>query len=351
MKVFNSLIKRRFGIIYLFFAVFLVLSFITRTVLLIKSLSELSLTPFLLFKIYSVGLFFDVVAMTYWAIPFILYLVFVPDKIYQSKAHRPLLYLVFFVNIFLLLFSGVAEYYFFNEFSTRFNFIAADHLKYSHEVINNITESYPFYTIVGAIVVVSLILFLFLLRHLERTIQVKSSLKQRAKTGVVFLLLPLLFYLLVDISFSEISSNNFANELSSNGFYSLFASFRNKHIHYKTFYATQDNREVFRHLRALLEEKNSSFVTDDFFDITRTIKNEGKEKRLNVVVVMVESLSARFLGVFGNSKNLTPNLDLLAKHPLYEPARYRHENRSRAGGSYPVSAAFPGEVDHQTASQ
>jgi len=316
VKVFNSLIKSRFGILYLFFAVFLVLSFITRTILLIKSLSELSLTLFLLLKIYSVGLFFDVAAMTYWAIPFILYLVFVPDKIYQSKAHRHLLYLVFCANIFLLLFSGVAEYYFFDEFSTRFNFIAVDYLIYSHEVVNNIIESYPIFTIVGAIAVVSILLFLFLRRHLECSINVKSSLKNRGKTGVVFLLLPLLFYLFVDISFSEISSNNYANELSSNGIYNLFAAFRNNQIRYGTFYATRDNREVFRHLRALLEEKNSSFVTDDVFDITRTIKNEGKAKRLNVVVVMVESLSAHFLGVFGSSQNLTPNLDLLAKESI-----------------------------------
>ena len=51
MKVFNSLIKSRFGIFYLFFAVFFILSIITRTILLIKSLSELSLTPFLLSKV------------------------------------------------------------------------------------------------------------------------------------------------------------------------------------------------------------------------------------------------------------------------------------------------------------
>jgi len=51
MKVFNSLIKSRFGIFYLFFAVFFILSIITRTILLIKSLAELSLTPFLLSKV------------------------------------------------------------------------------------------------------------------------------------------------------------------------------------------------------------------------------------------------------------------------------------------------------------
>jgi len=73
---------------------------------------------------------------------------------------------------------------------------------------------------------------------------------------------------------------------------------------------------VFRHLRVLLEEKNSSFVTDDVFDITRTIKNKGKEKKLNVVVVMVESLSAHFLSAFGSSQNLTPNLNLLAKESI-----------------------------------
>jgi hypothetical protein len=42
----------------------------------------------------------------------------------------------------------------------------------------------------------------------------------------------------------------------------------------------------------------------------------GAEKQLNVILIMVESLSAEYMGTFGNKKNLTPNLDKLAHEGL-----------------------------------
>jgi len=37
-------------------------------------------------------------------------------------------------------------------------------------------------------------------------------------------------------------------------------------------------------------------VNDDPMDITREIRRDGAEKRLNVIVIVEESLSAEFLG-------------------------------------------------------
>lgn len=55
--------ENRFGMLYLFFSLFVVLAFIIRTALLIKSLPVLDLTLWLLIKIYSVGFFYDVVTI------------------------------------------------------------------------------------------------------------------------------------------------------------------------------------------------------------------------------------------------------------------------------------------------
>jgi len=125
--------------------------------------------------------------------------------------------------------------------------------------------------------------------------------------------IPILSFIFVDPDSAKISANNYANELAANGVYSLFAAFRNNKINYGTFYTTGDNRTVFQKLRFILSEHNNYFVNDNIFDITREIKNAGEEKRLNVVVIVGESLSSEFLGVFGNKNNLTPNLDRIAK--------------------------------------
>ncbi len=316
MKTKQISVNSRFGGLYLFFAVFIALSFITRTILLAKSLPNLDLTPWLLVKIYGVGLFFDIVAAAYFSIPLVLYLTVIPDKIYQGRFHKPVIYLFSFVILYLLVFNSFAEYFFFDEFGVRFNFIAVDYLIYTHEVVKNIMESYPMPAILTAIAVISLIILMSFRKLIDSSIAVRSSLKQRIKIGFVFIFIPILSFVFVDLDWAKISANNYANELSANGIYSLFAAFRNNKINYETFYATRDDRAVFQKLRFLLSERNNSFADDNIFDITREIKNTGEEKRLNVVVIVEESFSAEFLGVFGNRNNLTPNLDRLAKESI-----------------------------------
>ncbi|MBI5025991.1 MAG: sulfatase-like hydrolase/transferase [Nitrospirae bacterium] len=314
LKQFFS--KSRFAVVYLFFAVFVALSFITRTILLAKSLHVIHLTSWLLIKVYGVGLFFDIVAAAYFSIPLALYLTFIPDKIYQGRFHKPVVYFSSFVILYLLIFNSFAEYFFFDEFGVRFNFIAVDYLIYTHEVVKNIMESYPMPAILTAIAVISLITLMSFRKLIDSSIAVRSSLKQRINSGFIFIIIPMFSFTFVDLDWAKISANNYANELSANGIYSLFAAFKNNKINYETFYATRDDRAVFQKLRLLLSE-NNSFVNDNIFDVTREIKNAVEEKKLNVVVIVEESLSSEFLGVFGNKNNLTPNLDRLAKESIF----------------------------------
>ena len=63
--------------------------------------------------------------------------------------------LAFFLAIALLLFGALAEWTFWGEFATRFNFIAVDYLIYTHEVIGNLVESYPVAALLAGIVVLA----------------------------------------------------------------------------------------------------------------------------------------------------------------------------------------------------
>ena len=313
----QKIYKGRFGLLTLLFSIFIALSFITRTGLLIKSWSLLDRSLWLLIKIYAVGFFYDIVAMIYFAIPFVLYLIFVPDKVFRHRFHKPFIYLVSFITIYIMVFGGVTEYFFFYEFGVRFNFIAIDYLIYTRELINNMKESYPLLPLFSGMALLSLFILLSVRKWLVLSMEAQSHFSQRLKPGLVFLLLPILPLLFVDLSFTNISSNNYANELSANGMYNLFAAFRKNQIDYKTFYAFLDDQIVFKNLKTLLEERNNSFAKEDMFDITREIKHSGRQKRLNIVVIVVESLSAEYLGVFGGHRGLTPNLDRLAEEGFF----------------------------------
>ena len=65
-----------------------------------------------------------------------------------------------------------------------------------------------------------------------------------------------------------------------------------------------------------MAEPNARFIGSDPQDIRRVIDNPGQARKLNVVLVTIESLSAKYLGSFGDTRGLTPYLDELRKHSL-----------------------------------
>ena len=89
------------------------------------------------------GFLYDVTFSLYFSIFFAVFLLVLPNKAYTSRVFKGLCHLSFFVFLYALYFTQVAEWLFWDEFSTRFNFIAVDYLVYGTEVTHNIYESYP----------------------------------------------------------------------------------------------------------------------------------------------------------------------------------------------------------------
>lgn len=324
-------VKSRFHSLYTLWLIIIVFSAVTRTILLVKSLPQLELSPLLLVKIYAVGFFFDCVTFSYFAIPFVLVAIFLPDRVFNSSFFRVCTYSAGFVLTYLMLFNVVAEYTFFDEFATRFNFIAVDYLIYTNEVIRNIRESYPVNAILAGLLLLNGAAFLPVKKHLSRSFMHKSTIGGRLKIGAALLMLPIISFATVDLSLTQISPNNYANELSGNGIYCLFSAFRNNELDFNKFYVNKDDKAVIARLKGVLQEKNSRFETQDGPSVSRVVQPTGAEKRLNVVLIIEESLSAEFLTSFGNTKGITPNLDKLAKESLFFTHLYATGTRTVRG--------------------
>ncbi len=324
-------VRNRFHMLYTLWLIIVVFSAVTRTILLVKSLPQIGPDPLLIAKIYTVGFFFDCVTFSYCAIPLVLVVALLPDRVFNSTFFRVCAYTAGFVFTYLMLFNVVAEYTFFDEFATRFNFIAVDYLIYTNEVIRNIRESYPVNAILGVLLLLTFFAFLPVKKLLSRSFSHKSTIGGRLKVGGVFLLLPLLSFAAVDLSLTQISPNNYADELAGNGLYGLFSAFRNNELDFNKFYVTRNDKEVLAHLRRLLQEKNSRFVSKDGPSVSRLVQTGGAEKRLNIVLVVEESLSAEYLTSFGNAKGITPNLDKLAKESLFFTHLYATGTRTVRG--------------------
>jgi len=312
----------RYRFLYYFAAVFIAVSFLTRVALLLYSYDAVDLSLWALIKVFAVGLLYDMVAFFYYIIPFVIYLFLVPSRIFNTKLHKIIALGIFFAVLYGVVFNGFSEWFFWNEFGKRFNFIAVDYLVYTHEVIRNIQESYPMPLLLSIIFLLTAGIFWLLYKKtsgFEKAFQDHSSYRQRLGVTLALLAVPLLAFNLMqkqDIAL-KVSKNRYNQELAKDGLYSLFSAFRNNTLDYDEFYITQPIVKVLKRYRKLVSSKNSRFVSDDLNNTLRLIENDGEEKHYNVMLVMIESMSASYMGIYGNTQNLTPHMDALTKRSLF----------------------------------
>ena len=328
---FKKIYSHTFGPVALLAILLLVISLITRIALFIKSSAETDFTALNDISIFSIGILFDLINASYFVIPLVLYLLLVPRKIVTKRWHLFNLYGIFFLFIYALLFNAVSEWFFWDEFNARFNFIAVDYLVYTTEVIGNIRQSYPIEWIIVILLLLAIGIMYLIRPWIQLASQSEVGLKKRSIWALGLLALPIFFFFTVNSKLHQFSTNAYVNELSGNGLYELFAAYRNNELNYDQFYKTIANEEAFKSIHEILKTSESEYTSNDPFNIERTITNPGPEKKLNVVLISVESLSADFLGIFGNTKHITPNLDSLSKHSLSFTQLYATGTRTVRG--------------------
>ena len=308
--------KSRFSIVLLFLLINLVTFALLRVVLLIKQMAEIDSPLHQIALAFFLGTINDLAYFSYLLIPFAFYLLAVPNVFYQSKLNKIIVCGGFFINLYILFFIEASEWTFWDEFGVRFNFIAVDYLVYTNEVINNIVESYPLGWILSGIGLITLICFLLVRKALIRSFNASESFSSRLKTTAALLLFPVISYAAVEESWHQFSANTYLNELSANGPYQFFAAFRNNELDYRHFYKLGDDRQLAGIVRKQIGAEPLSVAGDKPYVIKRMIQADGAEKRLNVVLITVESLSAEYLSAFGDTRQMTPFMDEWFKEGL-----------------------------------
>ena len=149
-RPFRLTLRSRQGVVYLLFALALVVGLATRVALLFKSAGDVTWDSSV-FAAFGWGALFDLASAFCWSAPLAVALAALPARIFEHRFARVLAHLLVFSGIYLLFFGAVAEWFFWDEFGARFNFIAVDYLVYTTEVIGNISESYPMPLILGTL--------------------------------------------------------------------------------------------------------------------------------------------------------------------------------------------------------
>ncbi len=283
--------------------------------------------PWRILPALAIGLVFDVGVASYFLAPLAVLLWAWPSRFEGGLRHAlPALLLPFAA---LVAFVAAAELVFWNEFAARFNFIAVDYLVYTSEVIGNIRESYDLAPMIAGTAAVALVVWVALARGVRRAL-VRGSTGPaiRPAVALAWLLAPALSYAVLDARFQEFSPNARLNELAGDGYFGFGHAFWGNEIDYERFYPTLPGDRARVELTADL---GSPPGTPGQRPFEREIRSAGPERRLNVVLVSVESLSAEFLGAFGDRRGLTPNLDRLAAEGLLFTQVYATGTRTVRG--------------------
>jgi phosphoglycerol transferase MdoB-like AlkP superfamily enzyme len=314
MGVINALFsKSRFAIVFLFMLINLATFAVLRVALLIKQWPDIDSPFHRIILAFLIGMVHDLAFFSYLLIPFVLYLLVFPNRYYRSKIHQLISFGGFFICLYLLFFIELSEWTFWDEFGVRFNFIAVDYLIYTHEVVRNIIESYPLGWLLSGILVITAVCFMLVKNTLSLTFKAQEAFLARLKIAGALLMLPVISYAVVGSAWYQFSANTYLNELAANGPYQFFSAFRNNELDYRHFYKVGDDQQLSNVIKQQLGIDN---VSGSLYNIKRTIKPAGPEKRLNIVLITVESLSADFLATFGNKENITPFMDEWFKEGL-----------------------------------
>ena len=305
-----------------------------------------SATPWNVLLVFVAGFYRDVIAALWFMLPPLFWCFIVGNRLFASLIHRLgfrlFMTLLWAVQVFLL----AAEFYFFEEFKSRFNHVAVDYLAFPREVFVNIWDAYPVPAVVAGCVFVGAV-WMWMAGRWFKTMWTKPvwvGTRFLWFAGALILFLGLTRT--IPLNPPHVSEDRTLNEIANNGAISFFAATWTRSLDYPAFYKTLPRDEACARVHRLLASTNATFIGDQF-SIQRKISGDSNRPRLNVVILLEESLGSEFWGCLGRTNTLTPEMDRLAtQEGLLFDNIYASGNRTVRGmeGALSSFPPMPGDA-------
>lgn len=261
------------------------------------------------------------IAMAFVGVKLILFalLLFLPKQRVQLR--NALYFFILFLYVLLIIQNAVSEYFFWNEFGVRYNFIAVDYLIYTNEVIGNIMESYPVVPLFTVIILLAVTVTYFIFKKTKsELLQLPTFIQKLGFLSTYIVLFGLSLVIIGQLNKIHYQ-NTFSEEIKSNGLNKFYTAFNTKELDFVKFYPSMGEAEA-----------NQLFLSEfEPSQLRRAVVATEPEVKKNVVLISIESLSADFLAHYGNKQNITPFLDSLATKSMMFTNLYATGNRTVRG--------------------
>ena len=291
--------------------------------------------------ILPAGVVADTVQALYLLTPFALFLALARDRWRTTRALQLGITAGAFLWMFGLTFVAVAEYFFFEEFDSRFNLVSVDYLMYPTEVVGDIRSEYPVFTVLALGALAAAITVFLLRRPLRAGAGVSVARGSRLRALGVYLAVVLGAAFTFQTTTLALSRNRIANELAANGAMSFFRAMRTSEIDYSAYYASRDRQKNLAVLEQALSTGGGRFtrLAEGRLDREFPARADGLGK-MNVVVIASESFGAEFSKLYGSERDWTPQFDEYAQKSLWFRHMYASGTRT-VRGLEAITASFP----------
>jgi phosphoglycerol transferase MdoB-like AlkP superfamily enzyme len=291
--------------------------------------------------IFPAGVISDVIQALYLLTPFAVFLALLSDRWRSSRAVQFSITAGAFLWMFALTFVAVAEYFFFEEFDSRFNLVSVDYLMYPTEVVGDIRGEYPVFTVLAIGAALAAVTVALLRKQLRTGAGLHAVRADRFRALGVYLGLVAMAALTFQSSSLSLSRNRVANELATNGAMSFFRAMRTSEIDYGAYYASRNRRQNLAELEKALSQGGGEFtrIAEGRIDRVFPPRADGLG-RMNVVVIASESFGAEFSKLYGGTRDWTPEFDRFAQKSLWFRHMYASGTRT-VRGLEAITASFP----------
>jgi phosphoglycerol transferase MdoB-like AlkP superfamily enzyme len=272
---------------------------------------------------FIIGIRFDVVISGYiLLLPFLIISILLILNKYYAWVYKALFYWVFI--LFTLAFTVcAADIPYFNQFFSRFSVTAFQWIESPVWMFKMIFQEPRYF-----IIILPLIVFLFFFFKILKKIFTPSSdqsgrIHLSLKIIVSLVFLGLIFIGIrgrlqekspIKVGTAYFSDNAFLNQLGLNPVFTLMRSYfdsldeRNKTV------ALMDDILAIQNVRKYLKIEQP---IGDYPVARKVLADSTGEKKYNVILVIMESMSAAKMERYGNTKHLTPFLDSLSHNSYY----------------------------------
>ena len=311
--------------------------------------------PTLLYS-FIVGARFDAVVISWILIPLFILSHLPLIGMDRLKPARVIVLTILVICFSLLFLLSLVDIEYFGEFGSRLNHWALEYLDQPDMVWYTVWSGYPvavYFILLGALTFV----FAFLVIRISGRIFSRRQ-KERISVRCIYFLVILALLFLgargrwqlapMNWGLAYFSPHGFANQLALNGPYTLSRSYWDDYRHKSgeslerfRFFATAEALSSVQDLLANPKEK----LVDPSASLARWYHPEADPERAkdhNVVIILLESWLAGYVGTLGGKSGVTPNFDSLAREGILFERFFATGTRTNRG-LVSILCSFPSQ--------